>query len=107
MLRLREAETPHWHMGTPPVSFVMLLLKTMCTGFLHCPLLQPHSDTFLANMPQSVVRHIPDPVSEPTRFVNVITGTDWIQDTPTQVFIIDFLHNLHRRRNYMLTDSLS
>lgn len=47
--------------------------------FLHCPLLQPHRDTVLVAMPPSIARHIPDPVSEPTRFVNVITSTDWVQ----------------------------
>ena len=71
--------------------------------FLHCPLLQPHRDSLLADMPNSVAQHIPDPVSEPNRFVNMITGTDWIQDSPTQVFIIDFLYNLRRRRNDLLT----
>ena len=38
-------------------------------------------------------------------FTEVVLGTEWIKDTPTQTFIIDFLTQLKSARNSLILQS--
>ena len=42
-------------------------------------------------------------LSDPTRFLKVILGTEWIDDKPLQLLIIEFLRGLQQARNNFLS----
>ena len=38
------------------------------------------------------------------RFLNIISGVDWIDDTASQLYFVDFLHRLRSHRNYLFVN---
>ena len=63
-----------------------------------CPALSPARSRLLSATPETIKPHLPDLEADPLRFTEVILGLEWIKDTPTQTFIIDFLAQLKSGR---------
>ena len=67
-----------------------------------CPALSSVRSRLLSATPEAIKPHLPDPEVDPRRFTEVILGLEWIKDTPTQLFIIDFLAQLKSARSSMI-----
>ena len=67
-----------------------------------CPALSPVRSRLLSATPETVKPHLPDLEADPLRFTEVVLGLEWIKDTPTQTFIIDFLNSA---RNSLILQS--
>ena len=57
---------------------------------------------YLSATPETIKLHLPDLEADPLRFVEVVLGLEWIKDTPTQTFIIDFLTQLKSARSSLI-----
>ena len=66
-----------------------------------CPALSPVR-SHLSAAPEAIKPHRPDPDADLLRFTEVVLGLEWIKDTPTETFIIDFLTQLKRARNSLI-----
>ena len=55
-----------------------------------CPALSPVRSRLLSATPETVKPHLPDLEADPLRFTEVVLDLEWVKDTPTQTFIIDF-----------------
>jgi len=77
-----------------------------CTGHLivHSTPSQRHNMLLLliSDIPTNVRLLLPDIALEPVHFVNVILRCDWIKDHATQIFIVDFLDQLHAFQDSLL-----
>ena len=69
-----------------------------------CPALSPVR-SHLSAAPEAIKPHRPDPDADLLRFTEVVLGLEWIKDTPTQTFIIDFLTQLKSARNSLILQS--
>ena len=49
--------------------------------------------------------HLPDLEADPVQFTEVVLGLEWINDAPTQTFIIDFLTQLKSARSSLILQS--
>ena len=67
-----------------------------------CPALSHVRSRLLSATPETVKPHLPDLEADPLRFTEVVLGLEWIKDTPTQTFIIDFLNSA---RNSLILQS--
>ena len=56
----------------------------------------------LSNIPAEIAPHLPDLDTDPVRFTEVMLGLEWIKDTPTQTFTINFLTQLKNHRNSLI-----
>ena len=72
---------------------------------LRCPFLALRRSELLSGCPDNIAPHIPDPSVDPDRFIDVMTGVEWIADKATQIFIIDFIAQLRNCRNELLLHS--
>ena len=63
-----------------------------------CPALSPVRSRLFSATPETIKPHLPDPKADPLQFTEVVLGLEWIKDTPTQTFIIDFLTQLAKKR---------
>ena len=70
-----------------------------------CPALSPVRSRLLSATPETIKPHLPDLEADPLRFAEVVLGLEWIKDTPTQMFIIDFLTQLKSARSSLILRS--
>ena len=70
-----------------------------------CLALSPVRSRLLSATPETIKLHLPDLEADPLRFTEVILGLEWIKDTPTQTFIIDFLTQLKSARSSLILHS--
>ena len=66
--------------------------------FANCPALAPARGEFALPHPLASER-----VSDPARFVSLILGTEWLDDTPVQHACIEFLHHILSARTRLLS----
>ena len=69
---------------------------------LNCPSLSTRRHELLSAAPSHVKSLLPDIDLDPEGFVDVMLGCVWIKDHATQVYIVDFLDQLHAHRNALL-----
>ena len=76
-----------------------LSLKTTSTSLPSGPPSHPSLD----NIPGEIAPHLPDLDTDPVRFTEVMLGLEWIKDTLTQSFIINFLTQIKNYRNLIIS----
>ena len=69
------------------------------------PALSPVRSRLLNATPETIKPHLPDLEADLLRFTEVVLGLEWIKDTPTQAFIIDFLTQLKSARSSLILHS--
>ena len=62
-----------------------------------CLALSPVRSCLLSNVPAAIAPHLPCLETDPLHFTEVMLGLEWIKDTPTHTFTINFLAQL---KNY-------
>ncbi len=85
--------------GDPTCKLCHIEPEDAAHFILQCPALDTLRQALLADAPAEISTHIPDPIMDPIRFVDVMSGVDWIPDKATQVFIIGYLDQLRNCRN--------
>ena len=63
-----------------------------------CPILEGERSSLIDSTPPTVKAHLPDHVTGPEEFAEVILGTNWVDDHATQHFCIEFLQKLRSFR---------
>ena len=63
-----------------------------------CPSLQSERMRLIHNATSAIRAHLPDPLTIPEEFSNVILGVNWIAQHKLQVFCIDYLRDLMSHR---------
>ncbi len=85
--------------GDPTCKLCHIEPEDAAHFILRCPALDTLCQALLADAPTKISAHFPDPITDPIRFVDVMSGFDWIPDKAIQVFIIDCLDQLRNCRN--------
>ena len=69
-----------------------------------CPALLQCCTELIGEAPPTAMAILPDPACDPDCFFNIISGVDWIDDTASQLYFVDFLHRLRSHRNYLFVN---
>ena len=91
-----ETITPPLMMG--PANCAVPLLRTITTLSPYVLFLRERDRVLIARAPPTVKAHLPDHVTRPEEFAEIILGTSWVDDRETQHFCTKFLQKLRSFR---------
>ena len=78
-----------------PANCAVPLLTRDAHHFISvCPILEGERSSLINHAPPTVKAHLPDHITRPEEFAEIILGTNWVDDCATQHFCIEFLQKL-------------
>ncbi len=96
--RRHNCSTP----GDPTCKLCLTEPEDPAHFILRCPSLATRRRALLSDVSPEISAHIPDPTTDPSRFIDVMSGVEWVNDRATQVFIVDYLDQLRSSRNELI-----
>ncbi len=73
---MHNSSTP----GDPTCKLCLTEPEDPAHFILRCPSLATRRRALLSDVSLEISAHIPDPTTEPTRFIDVMSEVDWVND---------------------------